>query len=111
MAELIGAGYEFHLVFLWLPSADVAVDRVAQRVKRGGHHVPEATVRRRYAAGLRNFFQLYRPLAQSSQMIHNGQMRAQLVASGRRSTVQVIRLPQVWRQIQAQGEYANGTSS
>ena len=48
LGELVGHGYRFHLIFLWLPSADFAVDRVADRVRLGGHDVPEATVRRRY---------------------------------------------------------------
>lgn len=55
---LISSGYVLHLVFLWLPSAEIAVARVQERVRRGGHHVPEDVVRRRYRAGLRNFFQL-----------------------------------------------------
>ncbi|MCY2996183.1 MAG: hypothetical protein NTY19_51290 [Planctomycetota bacterium] len=63
LAELVRGGYEFHLVFLWLPSEDFAVQRVADRVRMGGHSVPEATVRRRYERGLRNFFRLYQPLA------------------------------------------------
>ena len=41
------AGYEIHLLFLWLPNADTAVARVADRVRLGGHGVPEATIRRR----------------------------------------------------------------
>jgi predicted ABC-type ATPase len=61
LVELAQTGYRFRLVFLWLPSADFAVDRVADRVRLGGHSVPEQTVRRRYAAGLRNFFGLYQP--------------------------------------------------
>jgi predicted ABC-type ATPase len=56
-------GYLFHLLFLWLPSAEFAIRRVQDRVRRGGHHVPDDRVRDRYAAGLRNFFSLYRPLA------------------------------------------------
>jgi predicted ABC-type ATPase len=56
-------GYVFYLVFLWLPSEDFAVARVAERVRMGGHNVPEETIRRRYHAGIRNFFKLYRPLA------------------------------------------------
>ena len=56
------AGYRIVLFFLWLPSADLAVVRVANRVKQGGHGVPEADVRRRFGSGLRNFFRLYRPL-------------------------------------------------
>jgi predicted ABC-type ATPase len=54
-------GYTVVLLFLWLPSADLAVLRVANRVAQGGHPVPEADVRRRYVSGLRNFFRLYRP--------------------------------------------------
>jgi len=41
----------------------MAVERVAQRVQEGGHHVAEEVVRRRYQKGLRNFFSLYQPLA------------------------------------------------
>lgn len=62
LRQLVTSGYSAHLVFLWLPSADFAVDRVAERVRTGGHNVPPETVRRRYAAGLRNFFLLYQPL-------------------------------------------------
>lgn len=58
--RLIVDGYECHLVFLWLPSADLAVAPVADRVRLGGHAVPEETIRRRYRSGLRSFFDLYR---------------------------------------------------
>lgn len=50
--DLIDAHYSFHLVFLWLPSADFALERVASRVQAGGHNVPAIAVRRRYARGL-----------------------------------------------------------
>jgi predicted ABC-type ATPase len=60
--RLRNAGYRVHLFYLWLPSADLAVARVAERVRCGGHHVPEETIRRRYDAGLRNFLYLYRPI-------------------------------------------------
>ena len=63
LAELRSSGYRIVLFFLWLPTADHAVLRVANRVGQGGHAVPEADVRRRFAAGLRNFFGLYRPSA------------------------------------------------
>jgi len=61
LAGLKSDGYRVVLFFLWLPSADLAVLRVANRVEQGGHAVPEADVRRRFAAGLSNFFRLYRP--------------------------------------------------
>ena len=44
-------GYRVVLFFLWLPSADMAVARVENRVKQGGHSVPPDDIRRRYAAG------------------------------------------------------------
>jgi predicted ABC-type ATPase len=59
LRQLQAAGYRTHLIFLSLPSADLAVARVADRVRRGGHDVPEAVVRRRFAAGLSNLFSVY----------------------------------------------------
>jgi predicted ABC-type ATPase len=54
-------GYSVSLFFLALPDAEVAVARVAERVRQGGHHIPEDVIRRRFAAGLRNFEQAYKP--------------------------------------------------
>lgn len=69
--KLQGAGYGFHLLYFWLSSADLAVQRVAERVRRGGHDVPENDVRRRYARSLSNFFNVYRPIAESWLMLDN----------------------------------------
>jgi predicted ABC-type ATPase len=63
--DLLASGYAVHLVFLWLSSADLAVQRVAARVAAGGHNVPADTVRRRYRAGIRNFFGMYQPIVTS----------------------------------------------
>jgi predicted ABC-type ATPase len=80
---LTPTGYEFRLVFIWLPSADMAVERVRRRVLEGGHHVPEDVIRRRYEAGLRNFFRIYRPLAASWRFYDNSNPGGRrLVASG-----------------------------
>ena len=54
------AGYHISLFFLRLPDAETAVARVAERVLQGGHHIPEAVIRRRFAAGLRNFENAYK---------------------------------------------------
>lgn len=54
-------GYHVSLFFLALPDADVAVARVAERVRQGGHQVPEDVIRRRFDAGLRHFERLYKP--------------------------------------------------
>ncbi|MDP1682542.1 MAG: zeta toxin family protein [Burkholderiales bacterium] len=55
-------GYVVKLFFLQLPSPEMAVARVRQRVSAGGHNVQEDVVRRRFDAGLRNFEQFYKPL-------------------------------------------------
>src|SRR5580692_8223935 len=68
---LAATGYQFHLLFFWLPSADMAIGRVRTRVLEGGHHVPDDVIRRRYEAGLRNIFRLYRPLAASWRFYDN----------------------------------------
>lgn len=51
------------LIFLSLPNVEMAIERVAARVAEGGHNVPEPVIRRRYAAGLRNFEEIYKSLA------------------------------------------------
>ena len=56
-------GYEVLLYFLWLPEVAMNIARVAQRVREGGHDVPEQDVRRRYRRGIVNFLKVYRPLA------------------------------------------------
>lgn len=55
------AGYRVKLVFLQLDSADEAIARVAQRVRQGGHDIPQAVIRRRFDAGRRNFAEVYAP--------------------------------------------------
>ena len=53
---------QIHLYFLWIDNVDIALERIADRVRRGGHNVPEEIVRRRFDRGLPNLFDLYRPL-------------------------------------------------
>ena len=53
-------GYHVKLIFLNLPSADMAIARVTARVAQGGHNVPEAVIRRRFSAGLSNFDKIYK---------------------------------------------------
>ena len=57
------AGYRVTILFLALPSADAAIERVGERVAQGGHAVPEDVIRRRFVAGRANFEKLYKPLA------------------------------------------------
>lgn len=64
-------GYIVHLLFLWLSSPSLAIERVARRVKQGGHHIPEETIHRRYYAGLKNLIKFYLPLADTALIVDN----------------------------------------
>ncbi len=53
-------GYHVSIYFLSLPDVETAIARVASRVEQGGHNIPEAVIRRRFASGLRNFQNAYK---------------------------------------------------
>jgi predicted ABC-type ATPase len=74
------AGYRLTLVFLWLPSPEAALARVAKRVRQGGHGIPDDVVVRRYAAGLRNMRHLYLPLVDIALVYDNSDGNRALIA-------------------------------
>jgi predicted ABC-type ATPase len=97
IAELVTSGYSFHLCFLWLSTPEQAVLRVDSRVRSGGHHVPEETIRRRYNRGLRNFFMLYQPLATTWRVFDSSQpLKPQIIARGVGKVVHSIARPAQW---------------
>lgn len=105
LKELVAQGYRFRLVFLWLPDADAAVARVAARVRLGGHFVPQEIIRRRYEAGLKNFFRLYQPLAATWRIYDNSQTPPpRLIAAGAGTRTARIADRPTWLRIQ--GAYA-----
>ena len=59
------------VIFLSLSDPDVAIARVAARVAQGGHNVPESAIRRRFVAGLNNFYRIYRDLADAWALYDN----------------------------------------
>jgi predicted ABC-type ATPase len=73
------AGYRVEIVYLKLKSPQLALRRVAARVRQGGHDVPRADVLRRYGRGLRNFEMIYRPLADSWAIYENSGEAPQLL--------------------------------
>lgn len=82
LRDLRESGYDIHLFFLWLSSADLAIGRVAGRAQMGGHFVPDEVVRRRYFAGIRNFFGLYQPLATTWAVYNTSEVKPVRVAEG-----------------------------
>jgi predicted ABC-type ATPase len=65
------SGYRVELFFLSLPSVSAAIERVAERVRQGGHDIPEPTIRRRFDSGLANLRELYAPLVDSWMLFDN----------------------------------------
>jgi predicted ABC-type ATPase len=101
IAGLLQSGYAFHLVYLWLSSADLAVERVADRVRLAGHNVPEVTIRRRYERGLYNFFSLYQPMATAWRLCDNTNVESpRLIAVGTGRTIKAVLDSRLWHRIQ-----------
>ncbi len=75
-------GYIVKLFFLRLASPEVAVARVRQRVLEGGHNVPEPIIRRRFASGLHNLENLYRPIVDEWALYDNSGGEPILIEEG-----------------------------
>ena len=72
-------GYEVKLWLLSLPMEDVAVSRVARRVQQGGHNIPEDVIRRRFRAGLENFYERYSKVVNSWAFYDSSGMHIRLI--------------------------------
>lgn len=73
-------GYRIHVVFLWLPRVELAIQRVKDRVRRGGHSVPEHDIRRRFDRGVRNLLTPYHALVDTWSLFDNSGRRPRLIA-------------------------------
>ncbi len=96
------AGFRFILIYVWLESPDLAVQRVAKRVSSGGHNIPEDTIRRRYERGRANFFSLYQELADRWAVIDNSGDFAVEVAQFEDGNLDILQ-PETWKLI-SQGD-------
>jgi predicted ABC-type ATPase len=75
-------GYTINLIYFWLQSPELAIERVRRRVESGGHSVPEDVIRRRYERGRRNLVELYLPLCDTWISYDNSSGVPQLIAEG-----------------------------
>lgn len=78
--DLRRRGYRIHLLFLWIPNVALSLKRIQERVRRGGHRIPEAVARRRFYRGLTNLFSLYQPLLDSWAIFDNSDVTPELLA-------------------------------
>jgi len=74
-----------HLYYLWLPSVELAISRVKERISRGGHGIPGKIVRRRFERSIRNFLQNYRDLAEEWILFDNSEAKLRTIAKMERA--------------------------
>lgn len=77
--QLITSGWDVHLFYLWLPSVLLCIERVAERVSRGGHDIPTETIKRRYVRSLENLLNEYASLCTLTVCYDNSMPMPQLV--------------------------------
>jgi len=83
-------GYGIHLFYLWVPGVELAIQRVRDRVREGGHSVPEEDIRRRFHRSLRNLFKEYLPLVDTCTLLDNSQNRPEVIAYAKPSGVEIV---------------------
>ncbi len=92
-------GYRSTLVFLWLPSAKHALERVARRVRQGGRGIPDEVVVRRYWTGLRNMRHAYLPAVDDAIIYDNSDRGRVLIAERIAGGALVVRDRGRWAKI------------
>jgi predicted ABC-type ATPase len=82
-------GFEITIVFVYLDRPESCIERVRDRVRRGGHHVPEEDIRRRYTRSGANFWRIYREIADYWYVVYNSGGELQWIATGEPTAIQV----------------------
>ena len=75
-------GYQITLLYFWLASVELAIERVHTRVLEGGHNIPEPVIIRRYYSGLINLFNLFLPICDYWMIFDNSVSPSELIAEG-----------------------------
>ncbi len=96
--EAQSAGYKCTLVFYWLSTPEMAIERVKSRVRKGGHNIAEEVIRRRYQSGLNNFFRLYKEVVDGWFFFDNSYKPHALISEGNKEAVKVYN-PELWNLI------------
>lgn len=109
LSDLKAKGYQVTLFYLWLPSVDLALMRVENRVRQGGHHVPVEDIRRRYTAGVRNLFHLYRPILDRYRLYDASRLPPHLIAQEEQQVLSIHDFA-LYQRIQHQAEVSDEQS-
>lgn len=90
LKKLREKGYTVHLIFLWIPSKELALARIKERVARGGHSVADEDVKRRFDRSIRNFLTLYKPLLDTWSLFDNSTASPRLIAKEEYGRITII---------------------
>lgn len=93
------SGYFVTLVYFWLSSPELAIERVRTRVNEGGHNIAEEIIRRRYRNGAKNLIQLYLPVSDYWLIIDNSESPFKLISEGFLNNDKQINDYTIWNQI------------
>jgi predicted ABC-type ATPase len=93
-------GWTITLYYFWLPNPEDSIARVANRVRQGGHHIPDEVIYRRFSTGLRNMRHLYLPLADDAEIYDNSNSKRILIAQKRRGVAFVVHDSERWARIE-----------
>lgn len=86
-------GYSICLLFFWLSTPELAVKRVAERVSKGGHDIPQDIIRRRYVAGINNLFKLFMPIVNYWAIFDNSETpRKKVAIGGKDSQTEIVNI-------------------
>ena len=83
-------GYKVTLLYFWLSSPELAVERVARRVSEGGHNIPKDVIYRRYEKGLKNLFDIFIPIVDSWMIVDNGVEPREVIAKGTKAGMETF---------------------
>lgn len=95
-------GYKVSLLYFWLSSPEVAIERVAKRVSKGGHDIPSETIDRRYYRGISNLYNLYMPICEEWALVNNMDLVPKLIAKSDRFGKTIFN-NELWESIKKEG--------
>ena len=99
-------GYTVTLLYFWLNTPELAIQRVKARVEAGGHNIPEETIRRRYRVGIQYFFNDYSPVCERWILADNSQIPFRVVAEGSKLDTVSIRDEETYYKIRSYADYS-----
>ncbi len=78
------------MLYFWLSSPELAVERVARRVSEGGHNIPKDVIYRRYEKGLKNLFNIFIPIVDSWMIVDNGVEPREIISKGTKNEMKTF---------------------